>query len=709
MLRKTLYSSLLLLVSLISSTYLTYAAGSSASTPILSHPNSDVNLVRISILVHPDGTWEGEAYLPGVLPSPLTLDAQVQREAAAILGDRGTLTAWEKVAYAPPGAEGVAHYALSIAGPDAREIVDVVLDASRAVERFEGPVALELSGAVREGQALALNLPGNPSTGYAWTVAIADEHSLTQVGTVETHQASQVPNRLGAPATYVVQLRATRTGQSDLRLVYQRPWQSDLAPTVVLSVQTDDGDLASTCSALSVPLASLALDRDAESPGENSETGRQDSTILQDASAESVPSAYNWCDTHGGCPSVRDQGACGSCWAFATAGPLEAWVKYRDGAGSVDLAEQYLVSCNTDNWGCDGGWWAHDYHQGKKPPSEAQAGAVLESASPYQASETPCSGPYSPPYKISAWHYAENSYAVASTQAIKQAIYDHGPVAVAICTGSSFQRYSGGVFQTDESWRCGEGKVNHAVVLVGWDDADQAWVMRNSWGPGWGEGGYMRIRYGTSNVGFGANYITYTPFTASNWIYLPLITQEIGGTPSSSLSNGDFENGSDGAWSESSTSGWSLIYNVSSLPVDAHGGSWAAWLGGSNDETSVLSQQVTIPSDATTLNYWYWSASEDLCGYDYAYVRLDSSTLQAYDLCEDTSTGAWTSQQINVTAWRGQTVQLSFTAETDGSLNSNFFLDDVSISTGATSPVPSVSSDAPPAPPPGASRPKQSP
>ena len=709
MLRKTLYTSLLLLVSLLSSTNLTYAAGPSAPTPVPPYPNSDANPLRVSVLVHSDGTWEGEAHLPVVPPSPLTLDAQVQREAAAILGDRGTLTAWEKAAHAPSGEEGVAYHTLSIAGPDAREIADVVLDASRAVERFEGPVALELSGAVREGQALALNLPGNPSTGYAWTVAITDEHALTQMGAVETYQATQVPNRLGAPATHVVQLRATRTGQSDLRLVYRRPWQSDLAPTVVLSVQADDGDLASTCSALSVPLASPALDRDAESPGENGETERQDSAILQDASAESVPSAYNWCDMHGGCPPVRDQGACGSCWAFATAGPLEAWVKYRDGAANVDLAEQYLVSCNTDNWGCDGGWWAHDYHQGKKPPTEAQAGAVLESASPYQASETPCSGPYSHPYRISGWHYAENSYSVASTQAIKQAIYDHGPVAVAICTGSSFQRYSGGVFQTDESWRCGEGKVNHAVVLVGWDDADQAWVMRNSWGSGWGEDGYMRIQYGTSNVGFGANYISYTPFVASNWVYLPLITREITGAPSSSLSNGDFESGSDGTWSESSTNGWSLIYNASSLPIGTHGGSWAAWLGGSSDETSVLSQQVRIPSDATTLNYWYQSVSEDLCGYDYAYVRFDSSTLQAYDLCEDTSTSAWTSQQVDVTAWRGQTVQVSFTAETDGSLNSNFFLDAVTISTGATSPALSVLSGAPLPPPAGASSPKQSP
>ena len=62
-----------------------------------------------------------------------------------------------------------------------------------------------------------------------------------------------------------------------------------------------------------------------------------------------------------------------------------------------------------------------------------------------------------------------------------------------------------------------------AVVLVGWDEPEQAWILRNSWGTDWGEDGYMRIRYGTSMVGFAANYIIYQPFVASNWTYLPVV------------------------------------------------------------------------------------------------------------------------------------------------------------------------------------------
>ena len=62
-----------------------------------------------------------------------------------------------------------------------------------------------------------------------------------------------------------------------------------------------------------------------------------------------------------GVTPIKNQGNCGDCWAFSTVGPLESQILLK-GGGTVVLSEQYLVSCNTSGWSCNGGWFAHDYH-----------------------------------------------------------------------------------------------------------------------------------------------------------------------------------------------------------------------------------------------------------------------------------------------------------------------------------------------------------
>jgi C1A family cysteine protease len=219
-----------------------------------------------------------------------------------------------------------------------------------------------------------------------------------------------------------------------------------------------------------------------------------------------LPSTWNWCDEIA-CPPVRDQGTCGACWAFGTVGILETNLLIRDGTAE-DLSEQYLVSCNTDGWSCNGGWWAHNYHQWKYSPPESEAGAVPEIEFPYVGWTAPCDGPYTHPWRIDDWGYIGNSTSIPSVSAIKQAIMDYGPVAVGIAVGSAFHAYSGGIFNTQEwVW-----PVNHGVVLVGWDDnqgTNGVWFLRNSWGDDWGEDGYMRIEYGVDAVGYAANYVVY--------------------------------------------------------------------------------------------------------------------------------------------------------------------------------------------------------
>lgn len=216
-----------------------------------------------------------------------------------------------------------------------------------------------------------------------------------------------------------------------------------------------------------------------------------------------LPDTFDWREL-GGTTSIKNQGPCGSCWAFGTVGPLECNILIKDGI-EVDLSEQWLVSCNRDDWSCGGGWFAHNYHVWKTDPFDG-TGAVLEEYFPYVASDVPCDGPYPHDYLMDSWSFIGWSQGVPSVDAIKQAILDYGPVSVAVAVDSAFGGYDGGVFSGDYT------SINHAVVLVGWDDnqgEDGVWFLRNSWGPGWGEEGYMRIEYGSNRVGYAANYVRY--------------------------------------------------------------------------------------------------------------------------------------------------------------------------------------------------------
>jgi cathepsin L len=86
---------------------------------------------------------------------------------------------------------------------------------------------------------------------------------------------------------------------------------------------------------------------------------------------------------------------------------------------------------------------------------------------------------------------------------LKSAIYTHGGVSAGVTVDSYFQAYTGGVYANTGN----SDPINHAIVLVGWDDTKGAWLMKNSWGPSWGVNGFMWIKYGTSNVGTGACWV----------------------------------------------------------------------------------------------------------------------------------------------------------------------------------------------------------
>lgn len=193
---------------------------------------------------------------------------------------------------------------------------------------------------------------------------------------------------------------------------------------------------------------------------------------------------------------VKDQGSCGSCWAFAAVGAFESSIYMKNGT-VADLSEQYLVSCNDDNWGCNGGWWSYDLF--------VSPGAETESCFPYAAKDVACK--WDCPYAYVAMGYAfcEKSNAVASMNSIKNAVYNYGAASAAVYADRFFQAYKSGVLN-----KCGNKRfTNHMVLIIGWDDNKGAWRIKNSWGTGWGESGFMWMKYGCNNIGYGASYVIY--------------------------------------------------------------------------------------------------------------------------------------------------------------------------------------------------------
>ena len=218
--------------------------------------------------------------------------------------------------------------------------------------------------------------------------------------------------------------------------------------------------------------------------------------------AKDLPAAYDW-RTLDGVTAIRDQGACGSCWAFSMMGAFECAIKIHDGV-EVDLSEQWLVSCNREGFGCGGSVFLFSYFQ-DRADATGEIGAVLEEDFPYMAYEADCNGPH-------RRHYWINDFGSAgsSVEQIKQSIYDYGPVSVSFIANSAFHAYSSGVFNACEPGSIFD--VNHAVVLVGWDDAlgaEGAWIMRNSWDDDWGEDGYCYIEYDCSQIGAFAAYVDF--------------------------------------------------------------------------------------------------------------------------------------------------------------------------------------------------------
>ena len=184
-----------------------------------------------------------------------------------------------------------------------------------------------------------------------------------------------------------------------------------------------------------------------------------------------------------------------------------------------------------------------------------------------------------------------------------------------------------------------------------------------------------------------------------NKTYLPLLIGA--GSPVHQLENGTFEQGPGKGWSEYSANEFGLIVNDASLQIPAHEGDWLAWLGGTDDEVAYLWQQVDLPTVDPVLSFWYWILSVDACGYDYASVIINHATYAwVLDLCAAQASNQWNFGALDLSDFAGQSVQVGFLVQTDSSLVSDFYLDDVAVTSGlppnSPAPVKQPDYEAPP-------------
>jgi len=206
---------------------------------------------------------------------------------------------------------------------------------------------------------------------------------------------------------------------------------------------------------------------------------------------------FDWRDQGVSSP-VNDQMQCGSCWDFAACNAFNQSWKLANGK-IITVSEQNVLDCNSAGDGCGGGWSsdAFDYIQ--------DLGVASDQNYPYIARRVTCNQSMSKPYQAYTWGYVGDDDGIPSVDKIKAALYTYGPLAVGINATNAFQSFAsnpGEVFNENAS-----GGVNHVVTLIGWDDNSQAWLIQNSWGTGWGAGGFGWISYYTNDIGYAAAWV----------------------------------------------------------------------------------------------------------------------------------------------------------------------------------------------------------
>lgn len=222
--------------------------------------------------------------------------------------------------------------------------------------------------------------------------------------------------------------------------------------------------------------------------------------IILKPTCKANEASFDW-RTRGAVTPIKDQENCGSCWDFGTHAAMESsWFLVNNAL--INTSEQSTLDCISSG-SCGGGW-----------PSNAATylmnpGTCLTSAYPYTAVKGTCKKT-TDSYKLYSWGYVGADNNIPSVSAIKAALCQYGPLVTTVYAGSSaFQSYGGGVFNEHAT-----NGIDHCVCIIGWDDKQQAWLIKNSWGTDWGsncgygtERGFMWISYTSNSIGYATMWV----------------------------------------------------------------------------------------------------------------------------------------------------------------------------------------------------------
>jgi len=208
-----------------------------------------------------------------------------------------------------------------------------------------------------------------------------------------------------------------------------------------------------------------------------------------------VPAHWDWRDFSVVTP-VKNQGKCGSCWTFSTVGSMESHFMKKYGQFR-NLSEQQLVDCAGafDNYGCNGGLPSHAFEYIKYA-----GGLTTEASYPYVANMSAGCNPAA--IKPSVGVVGGSVNITLSEEALRNALFQAGPISVAFQVITGFRDYKTGVYTTDQC-KNGPMDVNHAVLAVGYgsENGMDYWIIKNSWGAAWGDNGYFKMQRGVNMCG----------------------------------------------------------------------------------------------------------------------------------------------------------------------------------------------------------------